>query len=43
MPRKKTIASIESEIAKTQDDLVKAKAMYDDVAKSLATLREKKK
>lgn len=43
MARKKTIASIDSEIAKTQDTLVKAKAKYDAIAKNLEELREKKR
>ena len=34
MARTKTIASIDSEIARAQDALVKAKAKYDVIAKS---------
>jgi len=43
MARTKTVASIDSEIARTQDALVKAKARYDAVAKNLEELREKKR
>jgi ferritin len=43
MARKKSIASIDSEIAKAQDALVKAKDRYDAVAKNLAELMEMKR
>ena len=43
MARKKTVASIDSEIAKAQDALVKAKDKYDAIAKDLEELMEKKR
>ena len=43
MARTKTIASIDSEIARAQDALVKAKAKYDAIAKNLEELMERKK
>ena len=43
MARKKTVASIDSEIARTQDALVRAKARYDAIASNLEELMEKKK
>ncbi len=43
MARNKTISSIDSEIAKTQDMLVKAKSRYDSLAKDLKALMDKKR
>ncbi len=43
MARKKSITSIDSQITKAQDDLVKAKAKYDTTAQKLEELLEKKK
>jgi len=43
MARKKTVASIDSEIVRTQDALVKAKDKYDAIAKDLEELMEKKR
>lgn len=43
MARTKSIASIEVQIAKTQEDLVKAKAKYDVIADNLEKLMVQKK
>jgi len=43
MARVKSIDSIEARIAKAQEDLVKAKAKYDDVAGNLEKLMVQKK
>lgn len=43
MARKKTISSIDSEIAKTQELLAKAKTRYDDLAKELKALMNQKR
>jgi len=43
MARKKTVASIDSEIVRAQDALVKAKDKYDAIAKDLEELMEKKR
>jgi len=43
MARMKTIASIDSEIARTQDALVKAKAKYDAIAENLEELMERER
>ncbi len=43
MARMKTLASIDSEIARTQDTLVKAKLKYDAIAKNLGELMESKR
>ncbi len=43
MARTKSITSIESQIAKTQEDLVKAKAKYDTIADNLEKLMVQKK
>jgi septal ring factor EnvC (AmiA/AmiB activator) len=43
MARVKSIASIEAQIAKAQEDLVKAKAKYDAVADNLESLMVQKK
>ena len=43
MARKKSIASIDSEIEKALDALVKAKDKYDAVAENLAELMEMKR
>ncbi len=43
MARTKTISSIDSEIAKTQEMLAKAKSRYDSLAKELKTLMDKKR
>lgn len=43
MARKKTISSIDSEIAKTQELLAKAKTRYDDLAEELKALMNQKR
>ncbi len=43
MVRKKTISSIDSEIAKTQELLAKAKTRYDDLAEELKVLMNQKR
>ncbi len=43
MARTKTISSIDSEIAKTQEMLAKAKTRYDSLAKELTTLMDMKR
>lgn len=43
MARKKTISSIDSEIAKTQELLAKAKTRYDDLAEELKVLMNQKR
>ena len=43
MARTKSIASIEAQIAKAQEDLVKAKTKYDAVADNLEKLMVQKK
>jgi septal ring factor EnvC (AmiA/AmiB activator) len=43
MARTKSIASIEAQIAKTQEDLVNAKAKYDAIAEDLEKLMVQKK
>jgi len=43
MARNKTISSIDSEIAKTQEMLAKAKSRYDSLAKELKALMDKKR
>jgi phage shock protein A len=43
MARTKSIASIEAQITKVQQDLVKAKAKYDAVADNLEKLMAQKK
>jgi len=43
MARTKMIVSIDSEIAATQEKLVKARAKYDAIAQNLKELMEKKK
>jgi septal ring factor EnvC (AmiA/AmiB activator) len=43
MARTKSIDSIEAQIAKAQEDLVKAKAKYDAVADNLENLMVQKK
>ena len=43
MARVRSIDSIEARIAKAQEDLVKAKAKYDDVAGNLEKLMVQKK
>lgn len=43
MARTKSIASIETQIAQTQEDLVKAKAKYDAIADNLEKLMVQKK
>jgi hypothetical protein len=43
MARTKSIASIESQIVKAQENLVKTKAKYDTAAQNLEELLEKKK
>ena len=43
MARTKTIASIDSEIARAQDALVTAKVKYDAIAKNLEELIERKR
>ena len=43
MARTKSIASIETQIAQAQEDLVKAKAKYDDIADNLEKLMVQKK
>ena len=43
MARTKTISSIDSEIAKTQELLAKAKARYDDLAEELKALMNQKR
>jgi len=43
MARTKSIASIEAQITKAQQDLVKAKAKYDAVADNLEKLMAQKK
>ena len=43
MARKKTILSVESEIAKTQELLAKAKTRYDDLAEELKVLMNQKR
>ena len=43
MARTKGIASIEAQIAKAQEDLVKAKAKYDAIADNLEKLMVQKK
>lgn len=43
MARTKSIASIDAQIAKTQEDLVKAKAKYDAIADDLERLMAQKK
>ena len=43
MARKKTISSVDSEIAKTQELLAKAKTRYDDLAEELKVLMNQKR
>ncbi len=43
MARTKTISSIDSEIAKKQEMLAKAKSRYDSLAKELKTLKDNKR
>jgi septal ring factor EnvC (AmiA/AmiB activator) len=43
MARTKSIASIEAQITKAQQDLVKAKAKYDTIADNLEKLMVQKK
>jgi septal ring factor EnvC (AmiA/AmiB activator) len=43
MARTKSIASIEAQISKAQEDLVKAKAKYDTIADNLEKLMVQKK
>jgi flagellar biosynthesis chaperone FliJ len=43
MARTKTISSIDSEIAKTQEMLAKARSKYDSLAEELKTLMDKKR
>ena len=43
MARTKSITSIEDQIARTQEDLVKAKAKYDAIADNLEKLLVQKK
>jgi hypothetical protein len=43
MPRTKTISAIDSDIAKKQDMLAKAKSRYDCLAEELIVLMDKKR
>lgn len=43
MPRTKTLASIDADIAKKQELLAKVKNRYDAVAKELSALQEQKR
>lgn len=43
MARKKTISSIDAELAKTQELLAKAKTRYDDLAEELKALMNQKR
>lgn len=43
MARTKSVASLDAQITKAQEDLVKVKAKYDEVANTLETLLNEKK
>lgn len=43
MSRMKTISSVELEIKKAENDLIKAKAKYDGIAETLKALQAEKK
>lgn len=43
MARTKSLASLDAQITKAQEDLVKAKAKYDTVADTLEKLQNEKK